>query len=153
MLSGIKKFFEQHIVADLVSPDQGQQQHGLHVATTALLLEMSNQDDAIDADELAVLKQVLRTTFAVDERELDEMVALAQAELDEAIDYYQFTSLINEKFDYPQKLKVIECLWLVAYADDKLHHYEEHLVRRISELLHIRHSDFVSIKHGVSENK
>lgn len=45
-----------------------------------------------------------------------------------------FTSLINQRFNQPQKERVIELMWQVA--DDALSAHELHLMRKIAGLLH-----------------
>ena len=42
---------------------------------------------------------------------------------------------------------MVELLWRVAYADGDLDKYEEHLVRRIADLIHVPHSVFIRMKH------
>ncbi|MBV2123299.1 MAG: TerB family tellurite resistance protein, partial [Candidatus Thiodiazotropha sp. (ex Ctena orbiculata)] len=50
---------------------------------------------------------------------------------------------------YEQKIQIIESLWQVAFADRQLHHYEEHVIRRLADLIHVSHGDFISAKHRV----
>ena len=56
-----------------------------------------------------------------------------------ASDYYQFTSLINRRFTQPQKERIVELMWEVAYADAAAHPYEEHLIRKLADLLYVEH--------------
>ena len=65
----------------------------------------------------------------------------------QATDYYQFTSLINEFYTQQQKRELITRLWHMAYADNRIHKFEEHLVRRLADLLHVPHSAFMQSKH------
>jgi uncharacterized tellurite resistance protein B-like protein len=48
---------------------------------------------------------------------------------------------------------VIEYLWEVAYADNQLDKYEEHFVRKIADLLHVAHKDFMASKHRVLDRR
>ena len=73
-------------------------------------------------------------------------LALAESEARNANDYWQFTSIINKRFTQPQKVRVIELLWEVAYADAGLNAYEEHLIRKLADLLHISHGDYITAK-------
>ena len=75
---------------------------------------------------------------------------LAADELDHAACMHEFTQLINQSFSAKQKIKVVEMLWRVAYADGKLDKYEEHFVRKIARLLYVRHTDFIKAKHRIS---
>ncbi|HDH50110.1 MAG TPA: TerB family tellurite resistance protein, partial [Nitrospirae bacterium] len=76
----------------------------------------------------------------------DTLLTLAEQEVKRATDYYEFTSLINRGFTYEQKVKVVEHLWEVAFADDTLDKYEEHMVRRIADLIYVSHKDFIEAK-------
>ena len=67
--------------------------------------------------------------------------------------YYDLTRLINNGFSAAQKVKVIELMWEVAYADDKLQKYEEALVRKVADLIYVPHSDFIAAKHRILEGK
>ncbi|MCU7968532.1 MAG: TerB family tellurite resistance protein, partial [gamma proteobacterium symbiont of Bathyaustriella thionipta] len=82
-----------------------------------------------------------------------ELYQLAHEELNNATDYYQFTKLIAAYFSQPQKIKMIELLWQVAYADNHLDAYEEHMVRRIADLIYVPHHDFIQTKLRVQKKQ
>lgn len=147
MLEQLKRFFD-----DYISPDsqQAQGEHGLHLAAAALLVEIMQSDDEADPREHEAITSAIRNQFDLEVEETHTLIELAHQELEESVDYHQFTSLINASFDYEQKVKMIELLWRVAFADNDLDRYEEHAIRKIAELLHVRHSDFVAAKHRVS---
>jgi uncharacterized tellurite resistance protein B-like protein len=146
MLKAIKDFVEQQISAP-AERDNGSGDHAIRLATAALLVEMSRQDETILPAEQAAVNSALQEKFALTREEVDQLYALAEAEVREAIDYYQFTSLIKDRFTPAQKEKVVELLWRVAAADGHIDRYEEHMVRRISELLYLSHSAFIRAKH------
>ena len=74
------------------------------------------------------------------------MVELAEAEADDSIDHYQFTSLIKTGFSQEQKQKVVEYLWAVAFADENADKHEEYLVRKIANLIGVSHKEFIKAK-------
>jgi len=76
---------------------------------------------------------------------------LAHEEAKEAVDLYQFTRLMNKHFSVDKKIKVIEYLWAIAYADNHLDAHEEHIVRRVADFLYITHQDFIKTKHKALE--
>ena len=90
--------------------------------------------------------ELLRGKFGLAPDDAQKLVALAQEEARNASDYWQFTSIINKRFTQPQKVRVIELLWEVAYADAGLNAYEEHLIRKLADLLHISHGDYITAK-------
>jgi uncharacterized tellurite resistance protein B-like protein len=81
-----------------------------------------------------------------------ELLRCAERERADSTDYYQFTSLINGEYDGARKAELIELMWRIAYADDALHRYEEHLIRKIAELLYVPHSAFIAAKHRASRH-
>lgn len=150
MLKAIKIFFEQHMSVELVTDDQ---EHQLRLATAALLVEMMNQDDNVHETEEQAVRQALKDNFMLSDEESTELCQLAHEELKNATDYYQFTKLIAEHFSQTQKIKIIELLWQVAYADNHLDSYEEHMVRRIADLIYVSHQDFIQTKLRVQKKQ
>jgi len=144
MLTAIKKFFTENIAVD----NSTDIEHQLKLATAALMIEMMQQDDVAHEAEEDAVKQALQKKFSLADEETETLFTLAHAELKQSADYYQFTSLINQNFNPQQKYKVIEYLWEIAYADGHLDRYEEHMVRRIAELIYVPHSDFIRAKHS-----
>nr|NIR25941.1 TerB family tellurite resistance protein [Gammaproteobacteria bacterium] len=129
MLKAIKEFVESRIMAP-VEHDSADAEHALRLATAALLVEMSRQDDTIHEAEREAITRALRDKFELSSEEVAELYTLAEAEVKEAIDYYQFTSMLKDNFSPAQKEKVVELLWQVAGADGHIDKYEEHMVRR-----------------------
>jgi len=150
MLKAIKMFFEQNISIELAVDNQD---HHLKLATAALLVEMMHQDEQVLETEQQAVRQALKENFALSDEESTELCHLAQQELKNATDYYQFTKLIAEHFSQQQKIKVIELLWQVAYADNHLDAYEEHMVRRIADLIYVPHQDFIQTKLRVQNQQ
>ena len=146
MLNKIKYFFDQNFIVDSSEHDQD---HQLKLATAALLIEMMQQDNQVHDVERTTVKKSLSEKFELTESETHELFELAAQEAKNATDYFQFTSLIAKHFTQLQKVKVVEYLWLVAYADHHLDKYEEHMVRRIADLIHVSHKDFLRAKHKV----
>ena len=101
--------------------------------------------DAQATEREAVLRAV-RGKFHLAEQDAQALIDLAEQEAREASDYYQFTSIINRRFSQPQKIRVIELLWEVAYADEVSNPYEEHLIRKLADLLYVDHGDYITAK-------
>lgn len=146
MLSKVKKFFDTHLAPNASIPDQGQE-HAIRLAVAALLVEVADADYQQQPEERQVLLDTIRDRFDLGVDEAASLIDMAEAEHANATDYFQFTRLINDQYSAEQKIAVIEALWSVAFADQQLHHYEEHVIRRLSELLHVPHHEFISAKH------
>jgi uncharacterized tellurite resistance protein B-like protein len=148
MLARIKEFFN-----DRLGPEaEVDTETRTRLAVAALLVEVAQIDYADDPREVDAVRAALRGAFGLDEGEIDELVHLAHEEMRDAVSNYQFTSLIQDQFDAEQRLDLLRGLWQVAFADGRLDKYEEHLIRRVADLLYIRHSDFIRIKHEVMQS-
>jgi uncharacterized tellurite resistance protein B-like protein len=143
MLKAIQDFFRDQVG---VHEGEGHDQRSLQLATAALLFEMLRADYAEHPEELDALKRALQKSFSLSAGETHELARLAEREAAEAVSLYQFTALINQHFSPGEKVRVVEMLWQVAYADGRLHRYEEALVRKVAELIHVPHRDFIQAK-------
>ncbi len=150
MLAAIQEFFRLKIEPDASA---GPGRHGLQLATAALLFEILRADHDEHPDERTMLEQALRNTFSLSDSETRELAELADCEAAESVSLYQFTGLINQYFSAEEKVQLVEMLWQVAYADGRLDRYEEAAVRKITELLHVPHRDFIRAKHRVLGDK
>lgn len=145
MLKALRTFFDQYITAqpNETSADAARR---VQVAAAVLLVEVARSDHEFsDAERQVVLSSVQRK-FGLSPAEARQLLELAELESHSAHDIYQFTSKIDETFDVGQKLRLLEELWRAAYSDAALHAYEEHLIRRIADLLHLSHSQFIGTK-------
>ena len=109
-------------------------------------------DDAITEEERESVLQSVQRKFELDPARARELFELAEVQAREAHDLHQFTSKINASFDPGQKVRLVEELWRAAYADSRLNAHEEHLIRRIADLLHVPHSAFISAKLRVQDS-
>ncbi len=149
MIFKIKQFFEQHFIdaGAIVNEDI---ESRLQLACAALMIEVLHADHSFEQSELDTLRSVLQENFDIDETQANDLILLAEAERAEATDYYQFTSLINEFCTQQEKRDLVTRLWQMAYADNRIHKFEEHLVRRLADLMHVPHSAFIRSKHKAS---
>ena len=115
-------------------------------ACAALLVEIAFADKDFDETEKTSLKQSLIETYAVDESDIEEIIKDAEETVSESTSLYGYTRVVNDEFEYEDKLSLLKNLWKVAYADGNLDKYEEHLIRKISDLIHISHTDYINIK-------
>ena len=149
MIVKIRRFFEQYIiVTESISEDE--LEHQLQLACAALMIEVLYADYSVDQSEIETLHKALQENFDLNKDEAENLIQLAEEERAQATDYYQFTSLINEFYTQQQKRELVTRLWQMAYADHTVHKLEEHLVRRLADLLHVPHSAFMQSKHKAS---
>ncbi len=145
MLKAIKLFFEEKI--NVVQEQD--LDYLLRLATATLMVEMMLDDGETHLSEKNVLKKRLQQTFSLSTTEASELFDLAHQQAKQAVDYYPFTSIIAKHFSQAEKIKVIENLWAVAFADNHLDPYEELMVRRIADLIYVSHTDFIKAKYRV----
>ncbi|GAB6042455.1 tellurite resistance TerB family protein [Endothiovibrio diazotrophicus] len=146
MLDQILRFFEQHLTAD-EGPALRDAEHTRRLAVAALLLEMARMDEEVTTEESAAVERTVREQFGLREGESRALLALAEKEREASVDYFQFTRLINDHGSAEEKRWIVEALWRIAFADGHLDRYEEHLVRRLADLLYVPHADFIAAKH------
>tara|TARA_B000000477_G_C6039004_1_gene205152 strand:- start:337 stop:789 length:453 start_codon:yes stop_codon:yes gene_type:complete len=124
----------------------------LDKACSALLIEVAYADKVFDESEINSLRESLKETYDIDEEIINELISDAKKTIDESTSLYEYTRVVNDEFDYADKLELLSRIWKLAFADGNLDKYEDHLIRKISDLIHISHSDFIKIKldHKIS---
>jgi uncharacterized tellurite resistance protein B-like protein len=143
MIRTIREFFEARIV---VTNDAVPEKHSLELATAALLIEVSRADFDVGVSERTAIEEAVRNSFGLDASETNEIIALAEAEVERAISLYEFTQLVDQNFSPAQKEHIVGLLWDVALSDDRLEGREEHLIRKVATLLHVPHERFIAGK-------
>ncbi|MDG1783275.1 MAG: TerB family tellurite resistance protein, partial [Porticoccaceae bacterium] len=132
MIDKIKHFFSKNVLepeTELTSPDQ--------LATAALLIEVMVIDGDLDDQEMQTIAGTLSNMLNLTEEQIDQLIELSKEEVADATSLYQFTKEINEHFDIEKKLSLMTAMWRVAFADGHLDKYEENIIRRVADLLHI----------------
>jgi len=150
MIEAIARFFSQRLAGDATESDATHERR-LLLATAALLVEVMRSDADLDERERARVVEALRRHGGLDEAEALELMALADEQSRTANDYFQFTSLVNRHYDAREKVRIIEMMWQVAYADGVISAHERHLMRRIADLLHVQHGDYVAAQRRARE--
>lgn len=117
-------------------------------AVAALLMEVMLADHEVNDQEEAQVKEFLREVSELGD-DVDKLYEEARSGVEEANDLYQFTKVINDTATLEQKMLLLKALWRVALADDDIDAYEDHRIRRISELLFMPHSEFIQAKLSV----
>ena len=145
MLKTLKDLF------DALRPPQAadsaqDRQHLLQLATAVLLVEVMRAEPELGAAERRAVIAALRDKFALADDEIERLLELAEQTAQRATDFFSFTSRINESFEMTQKLRMIEHMWRVAYADGTLGAHENHLMRKVADLLYIPHGAYVHAK-------
>ncbi|MBL1259345.1 MAG: TerB family tellurite resistance protein [Thiotrichaceae bacterium] len=150
MFNSMKQFFEERIQSVMADENDADEQ-SLRLATAALMIEMTRADDDVTDEERRAVDGVLQGLFSISEDEAKALAKLAEAEVDNAACLFDFTKMVDQSFTQPQKQRVVEMLWRVAFSDAHKDHEEEYLVRKISDLIHVSHENFIKARHRVEQ--
>ena len=118
----------------------------LELTCAALMFEVARADFAIEATELDTVNALLTEQFGLTPEELVSVTEQAAQQADAATCLYEFTRTLNELASAEEKRALLAMMWRVAMADDVLSRYEEHLIRKVADLLYVPHSDFMAAK-------
>lgn len=149
MLKAIQHFFDNRLAGENQQRSDEQGISKLDLASAALMIEVMNSDHKLDAREDEELTAILVELFSISEEDCAVIRELAMQEARDATSLYQFTKLINDHYSYDEKVSVVENMWRIAFADGELDKYEDHVIRKVAELLYVRHSDFIKSKLAV----
>lgn len=127
-------------------------EHTTELATAALLSEVIWADNQINDQEIIQFKHQLSQHFSLSDEELETLVNDGQSQAEQAVDLVQFTSVINENMDTSERVHILKSLWKIAMADGFIDKFEEHTIRKVADLMHISHSQFIQTKLSVTEN-
>ena len=146
-VQGIRQFF----LSRLSGPEEPHRPDPVAIAACALLLEIAHADDVFAPEERERILRAVREDLGVPAGDVEEVVRLAEEERRESVDLYQFTKLVGEKFTRAQRLRLVEVIWGVVYADGQMTAVENQLARRIAELLGFQHPEVQAVREKVKQ--
>ena len=152
MLDGLRQF-----IADIVSPNAHQErtfdETGYRLAATALLVHVVSLDGEPTAVEKRKLHSLIESSFKLDPGTADQLIASATRVEGEAVDLYHFTSVIMRSVDDAGRLRIVEMMWELVYADGQVSEFEDNVVWRAADLLGVSSRDRIDLKHRVAERQ
>ncbi|MBX3706638.1 MAG: TerB family tellurite resistance protein [Pseudomonadales bacterium] len=116
------------------------------LAAAALLLEVAWADHEVTEAELDLIRTALKRTFGLDQAAVEELVEESRRDHAASVGVQQYTRVINSVWGEPERFALVQALWELAFANDELHRYEEHTIRRIADLLYLSHPRFIEAK-------
>lgn len=150
MLKTLKDLFDALLLPQGVATAVADE-HTLQLAAAVLLVEVMRADAEMRPDERAAVQAALVETFTLSADEADRLSDLAVSTAREATDLFGFTSRLNERFSMEQKLRLVELMWRVAYADGHLADHERHTLWRVADLLHVPQGAYVLARQRARE--
>ena len=149
MLNRIKSLLGNNNKVKEVDEDQQ-----IAVAAGVLLIEIARADDDVADEEIDVAINHLKSSFQNNSFEIDDVFTKTIKEKSEdAISLHEVTGLVNKEWDKEKKIKLLQALWKVANADNKIDKYEEYYIRKIKDLLYLSDQDFIQAKLSVIDKK
>jgi len=118
----------------------------IRVATCVLLLQMARSDNEFTDAERETITVLLKKDFGLSDELAAELLDLSHKKLEESVDLWQYTNLIKKDYSLEEKIRVIESIWKVVYADGKLDPHEDYLVHKLSQLLGLSHKQLIDAK-------
>lgn len=148
MLKALQGFIDDFLAP---GPQAGteSEEHRLRLATAVLLMEMVNADFEARPEERSHVIELLKAEFRLTATEAQRLAALGAEEVKTSVSLFEYTRIVDTLLQPGEKLRVIEMLWQIAYIDGALDKYEEYLVRRVADLLHVSHRQLMQAKHRV----
>ncbi len=119
------------------------------LAQAALMYHVIAVDGVIREEERIRLIEVLSTQFDIDEDEAQQLAKEGRDAEHEAIDLYQFTSILKRALQEDERIGMIENLWEMVFADGHVHEMEDNVVWRVAELLGVDTRDRMLLKQRV----
>lgn len=143
MLNKISEFFNTLLHTE---DDKAECQLSIEIACAVLLCEVMRADSVFTEHEQDELTLILTQQFNLTGQEVETILEQAFELSENANDFYRFTSKLNQHYSLDERIKIVTLLWQVAFADGELASIEEHIIRKIADLLHLRHSEYIATK-------
>lgn len=145
MFNSLRGFFHKKVVEDGEKLSEEQE---VQLAAATLMFELVRSDGSTDKLELGYMAEILRRQFKLSNEDLDELFHLAEKSAADATDLHQFTKAIKNKWGNAKRMKLLENLWIISLADEKIDAHERHLVRKIAGLLYLNEVQIVQSREN-----
>jgi uncharacterized tellurite resistance protein B-like protein len=143
MLKALKSLLEEASP----KPSGAQERRHLHAAVASLLHEATRVDlDEAEVERVAA-EMALADLFGLDAEECAGVLAEGRAKAQQLTSYFGPVSVIKRDLGQPERVRLIEHLWRIAYADGPLDQYEDHYVRKIGHLLYVSNTDIIMARN------
>jgi uncharacterized tellurite resistance protein B-like protein len=121
--------------------------HQLQLATCILLIEVSKSDDDYDKVEQEKIISLIKDKFSLTVDEIEEVFSVSNNHHNKMISLFEWTDIINKECSYDQKLAIVGFMWDIAFIDSKIDKYEDYTIRKVCDLIYVKHKDFINLKN------
>ena len=147
MIKGLMNRVAEAIAATDDSHDSRDRDDAIRMATAVLMIDVARADHVFDESEFDEVLTLAESHFGLTPEDAAELVNRAGEKADDLVSAYDFTRILHEHLDHDEKARIVELLWRIAYADGRLDKYEDSLVLKISDLLHVSRGLVMRLKH------
>ncbi len=151
MIDRLKRFFSK-TPEGIVQDTERKSDYDVLVAVCALFLEMARIDETFSTEEMDNILAILQEKYGLSPQHAEDLIAEAQRELNQSVDLWQFSHLINQHYSDVEKQEIIEILWRIVFIDGKMDRYEHYLMRKLRTLLRVSHDQLIAAKFKVLES-
>ena len=148
MLAHLKSLIFGAAAGDILPSDADDR---VAAATAVLLIETAVMDGEFDVDERATIGRLLMERFGISENGVDTLMVETEQAVADSVELFSFTRVLRSNYDHADRVKMIEMMWEVAYADGVIHDYEANLIRRATGLLHVSDRESGEVRKRVLE--
>jgi uncharacterized tellurite resistance protein B-like protein len=125
-------------------------EHALRMATAVLMIDVARADHVFTEDELNDVLKLIERHFELDAEEAGQLFNVANERAEDLTSLHEFTQLLHNNLDENEKAGIVSLLWRIAYADGELDKFEDALVLKISDLLHVTRARVMRLKHDAA---
>jgi uncharacterized tellurite resistance protein B-like protein len=141
MIGPIRDLLKKHLFTETAAQVDSEQT--LQLATAALLMEVAGADDHISEEERRVVRRIVTDVFRLSDEQAAAISREAERRSEDLTCLHPFTQLLNSECSLEERVEIVRMLWEVAFVDGRIDVHEEHLVRKVADLLYVPHSQFI----------
>ena len=135
---------------DLFKDNEKDHNNNLYINIGALLIHVAKIDENYSEKEKEIIKKTLLELGLLDEA-LDNIFKKSEEAEKNSNQILEFTKEIKNK-DEEFKVKIVEALWKIIYADNVSDMYEMSLMRRLTGLLYLDAKTVGDIKNRIKNS-
>jgi len=135
MLRNLKRLFDG--ARDDARPASRRERAPLQLAVAVLVHEARRADYDEGEVERGPAVRALEALLGLDAGEAAALLEEGKARAQQLSSFYAPVSVIKRELSLEDRIRLIEQLWRIVFADGRLNPYEDHYVRKIAHLLYV----------------
>lgn len=143
MFEGVRSFVAELLGSEGERPFD---ENDYRMAAAAVLVHVADADGAFDPLERKRLQAMLMAQFGLESGDAGRLIAQAQLSEAEAVDLDRFVAILRRKLDADGRLKLVEMMWDLVYANGAPLEVEDSIVSRIGHMLGVPEADLALLR-------